>query len=137
MDCAICMEKYDARVRRPMIIECGHTFCNICLEKILQKNSKCPFDSIIIKKPLGQISINYALEEMIENMQTLRIDPETPPENAKNEEIKQEHIIPVNLQLQPINLLQVTCLNQHVLELKNILDESRCEYCRRIIQEEK
>ena len=50
MECAICLEKYDAKVKRPMMIDCGHTFCKICVKKIKLASNRCPYDAIIIEK---------------------------------------------------------------------------------------
>ena len=141
MECAICLENYDAKVKRPMMIDCGHTFCRVCLEKIKLASNQCPFDSIIIKKDFGEISINFALEEVIESILKLKVNSEKSAENANNEEIKQESIIR-NLLPPPrpenLNSLQINCANQHILEFKtNINSPINCTLCQKLSTDDK
>ena len=90
MECSICLESYDTKVKRPMMIECGHTFCRECLAKIKQTSNQCPFDSIVISKDFEKIAINFSLEEVLESMQKLKINLEKFSENAKNEKLSKK-----------------------------------------------
>ena len=141
MECAICLEKYDAKVKRPMMIDCGHTFCKICVKKIKLASNRCPYDAIIIEKQFEKIAINFALEEVIESMRKLKVGSEQSTENAKKEEIKQDNIIRSPLQFpQPQNTdsLQIKCLNQHILEFKtNINNPIKCTLCKKPSTEDK
>ncbi|XP_034236237.1 uncharacterized protein LOC117642301 isoform X2 [Thrips palmi] len=43
MECQVCIQRYDATIRRPKILPCGHTFCLKCIEELHTR--KCPLDS--------------------------------------------------------------------------------------------
>jgi hypothetical protein len=43
MDCNICFEKFDRQLRKPININCGHTFCAHCLNNLKARNNhSCP-----------------------------------------------------------------------------------------------
>ena len=43
MECKICFEKYDQQLRKPVSINCGHSFCKTCLSSLKVSNSyACP-----------------------------------------------------------------------------------------------
>jgi len=37
LDCSICYECYDSFMRIPLILKCGHTFCKICIDNLIEK----------------------------------------------------------------------------------------------------
>lgn len=48
--CKICKSEYDESIKIPRIlIKCGHTFCQLCILKLLNNDNKlvCPQDEII------------------------------------------------------------------------------------------
>lgn len=53
-----------------MLPKCGHTFCSVCLCKMLITTGKikCPFDNQIDKDihNLDQIPVNFALKALVE-----------------------------------------------------------------------
>ena len=72
--CEICLEEYNDKERKPMLMECGHSICKICLKSILSsKNSnikKCPFDKINFKRlNIDNYSINYTLLSIVTQYQ--------------------------------------------------------------------
>jgi hypothetical protein len=36
MECPICFEIYDDKIRVPRNLSCGHTYCELCLEKTIE-----------------------------------------------------------------------------------------------------
>ena len=43
IQCGLCFEEF-SKIHVPMVIQCGHTICKLCLEKLKQnKNTCCPF----------------------------------------------------------------------------------------------
>ena len=37
MECDICLIEWDSSERIPRLLNCGHTFCQVCLKSILNK----------------------------------------------------------------------------------------------------
>jgi len=56
-NCNICDERYDEHDQRPMIVGCGHTFCNKCIGKLVN----CPN----CRKPLEHAICNFVLKDMV------------------------------------------------------------------------
>ena len=77
--CDICMEEYednDKSEKCPRILNCGHSFCTLCLKKIKQKNQNiiCPSCRLIDLREINQITINRAIYDLIwEKKQSLKI----------------------------------------------------------------
>lgn len=41
--CELCFETYNAEERKPLVLNCGHTYCKECINKIMKSNPKlCP-----------------------------------------------------------------------------------------------
>jgi hypothetical protein len=36
MECGSCYELYDEKLRIPRNLKCGHTYCEFCVDKILE-----------------------------------------------------------------------------------------------------
>lgn len=70
MECQVCFEHFDATSFTPKIlVKCGHSFCKICLERILNQKTYiiCPIcreTSKIVKK--DSLPTNYSLIQIIE-----------------------------------------------------------------------
>ena len=62
-NCNLCYENFN-KERKPMVMNCGHTLCSACLNKI---KDKCPYCKSDIKK--DQTSINFHLISNIDNNQ--------------------------------------------------------------------
>lgn len=74
MDCEICLQKFDASIesRIPRIlINCGHTMCQECIQRLLTDNHKiisCPFcqKATTVKKGKAEnLPKNFAIFKMI------------------------------------------------------------------------
>lgn len=68
LHCKSCQELFDSFSRRPLILKCGHTFCEICLKSRYDSEKiTCPLDSIdSFFDDFLQISVNYLILEAIE-----------------------------------------------------------------------
>jgi hypothetical protein len=65
LECLICYEEYNLKARKPMILECGHTICNVCLSGISSTSKKCPMDNKHFSKPPEQYAVNYIYADII------------------------------------------------------------------------
>ena len=62
--CEICTNDYDNQYRRPFVlIPCGHTLCNLCIEKI--ENKQCPNDRIVFTNRV----LNWEIQKRLSNYQ--------------------------------------------------------------------
>ena len=69
--CDICFEGYDRGERTPMILSCGHSLCNKCLNNLFQPQHgqiQCPFDKKKNRYPGGieEVGKNFSLLSLIE-----------------------------------------------------------------------
>ncbi len=65
--CEICQGKFDSELNIPRVLQCGHTICSKCVERMKQKNiTRCPFDRKIIDPDEDKISINYYILHLID-----------------------------------------------------------------------
>eukprot|EP00456_Euglypha_rotunda_P060606 TRINITY_DN50737_c0_g1_i1.p1 TRINITY_DN50737_c0_g1~~TRINITY_DN50737_c0_g1_i1.p1 ORF type:complete len:233 (+),score=18.90 TRINITY_DN50737_c0_g1_i1:42-740(+) len=77
LSCAICLESYDLSARIPQILQCFHTFCASCLEKMsLDKDSiVCPSCRAITNLPSKEksrgLSLNFPLIDVLDSSLTL------------------------------------------------------------------
>ena len=63
LQCSICTEIFN----KPLMVNCGHTFCKNCIDKWIEQNkksSKCP----LCRSPILLSSPNQALLELIEEL---------------------------------------------------------------------
>lgn len=66
--CEICQAKFDSESNIPKVLQCGHTLCSKCLERMKTKNiSRCPYDRKIIDPDDEKISINYYILHLIDH----------------------------------------------------------------------
>ena len=59
MDCSKCNLRYNTATRKPMVIPCGHTYCEPCSFKILF----CPICNELVDK--SKSTFNLALLDML------------------------------------------------------------------------
>jgi hypothetical protein len=63
-ECRICLFEYDSENHRPLIFECGHTFCRTCVHKSTHNNtalcSMCRYVQIV-EKDMINLKTNYDL----------------------------------------------------------------------------
>lgn len=64
MECKICYELYDEQYHYPYIINCGHTFCRLCIEKLLNEENEGNTENNEIHKkcPICRTSINTSIK---------------------------------------------------------------------------
>jgi tripartite motif-containing protein 32 len=69
LKCCLCLNNFDSVKFIPQILNCGHTICKICIEKLIKthiendiKNFYCPIDKKIISE---KIENNFPLNKII------------------------------------------------------------------------
>ncbi|XP_067825681.1 E3 ubiquitin-protein ligase TRIM32 [Heptranchias perlo] len=71
LECPICMESFNQTVIRPKLLQCGHTICKQCLEKLIADSIngvRCPFCSKITRmNNLSQLSDNLTVLKIIDS----------------------------------------------------------------------
>lgn len=68
LECPICMETYNQDQLRPKLLQCGHTVCHHCLEKLLANTImgvRCPFCS--------KVSRMSSISQLADNLTVLKI----------------------------------------------------------------
>lgn len=95
MECKVCLEKYNTLNKRPMVLECGHTFCMECLQSIKRDFNECPLDRQKITKPISEIGFNYSLLEVISSLEShgLRMKTQVNPKGTEELVITNAHLI--------------------------------------------
>lgn len=106
MKCGICLERFDACTKLPMILECKHIICRQCLREIAHKFAVCPFGREKITMPLHKLEVNVSLlEEMA------RVESILSSQNMGNQASES------NLQAQKASFRSnVKCLFNHLLK---------------------
>ena len=67
-DCKICYNSYNSKERKPKMLFCGHTFCSICIQAILEGRvyeTICPTCRRRISCSFSQLPINYSLLDLV------------------------------------------------------------------------
>ena len=71
-DCPLCFEAFNETERCPRLLECGHTFCSACLQRVWQQGSvSCPQDRRTFKVA--------AVDQLAKNWQLLQVIASVPP----------------------------------------------------------
>lgn len=66
VSCKICLSPYNSEKLIPKIIQCGHTMCNLCYDKIISfQNKICPFCKKEINKAFVPL-VNYEVLSLIQ-----------------------------------------------------------------------
>ena len=72
-ECPVCFEPYDDKLHTPRLLPCGHSFCTICLELMLNSGGFiiCPLDKGNVRVPNGVSSLakNFTLLAIISDSQ--------------------------------------------------------------------
>ena len=80
MECDICLTEWDPNKRIPRLLSCGHTFCQECLIRMLQKSKKekknfqCPTcntiqENLTDEKDILKLIKNYNLLKIAEKIE--------------------------------------------------------------------
>ena len=77
-ECSICFEHYNDQNKCPRMLSCGHSFCQICLERLLHGNTiDCP-------KCRNPVAVPSGVHGLSKNFALLDIVNETAPKHAGN-----------------------------------------------------
>ncbi|XP_063240997.1 roquin-1 isoform X2 [Bacillus rossius redtenbacheri] len=63
LSCPVCCNEFDATLRSPISLGCGHTVCKTCLSNLHRK--QCPFDQTGINTEIENLPINFALLQLV------------------------------------------------------------------------
>lgn len=76
LECQICFEEYNIYNRKPAVLDCGHSICQVCLTSILSSSSrhikKCPFDNVELRRSYDQYPVNWAYIDIISSNLKIR-----------------------------------------------------------------
>ena len=117
--CKICHDSFDSTTRRPLILPCGHTFCEYCLKIIYKSNQvKCPFDKKVHTfKERHDIGINYQIYDLFSSELTGKNDPKCPKHPNQ--------IMKFYCDSEKVSLCQICYLSDHmnhqVFPLKDVI----------------
>ncbi|XP_028665015.1 E3 ubiquitin-protein ligase TRIM32 [Erpetoichthys calabaricus] len=71
LECPICMETFNQEQLRPKLLQCGHTVCRQCLEKLLASTIngvRCPFCSKVSRmSSISQLADNLTVLKIIDS----------------------------------------------------------------------
>ena len=87
--CKLCQDSFDSLSRKPLVLKCGHTFCELCIKSLYDlEKVLCPLDSIESPfEDFQKISVNYLILEALETQK-----PDKPKEKMcqvhKNQSIR-------------------------------------------------
>jgi hypothetical protein len=67
LHCKLCTATFSF-ANKPLLLKCGHTFCEKCLRKMLEINQiVCPTDQTINEiTSLSELQVNYSIQEALE-----------------------------------------------------------------------
>ena len=73
-DCQVCLDSYNDKENKPMVMVCGHTTCKSCVSEIFKRNIleplKCPIcRSIQPYVAPDDVPINYGLMNVLQDRQ--------------------------------------------------------------------
>lgn len=74
LECKVCYEAFNHNDKKPMALQCGHTFCRTCTDKLHSNGSiKCPLDNKAMRTTLDAVPVNYAVLGMIEESKDVNL----------------------------------------------------------------
>jgi hypothetical protein len=126
MECKICFEKYDQQLRKPVSINCGHSFCNTCLSSLKVSNSyACPTcrQSITNEQP------NYTVLDLLDL--NLIVDPNSLLKENINESLKKIHEKNRNLHINCVKKLNE--INIQLETANSVINEKTTKLINKII----
>ncbi|KAL6437682.1 hypothetical protein ACFW04_004223 [Cataglyphis niger] len=109
LSCPICCHDFDATIRGPISLGCGHTICRACLANLHRK--QCPFDQSIINTDVERLPINEALLQLLGNPISV-----VSSASVTNQQQNYQKLLPVD---QHTNYLRAkNCIEELALYLK-------------------
>ncbi|KAK8746570.1 hypothetical protein OTU49_017082, partial [Cherax quadricarinatus] len=74
--CGVCSEVYETKVREPLVLPCGHTFCRVCLSSVEAARSLCcPSCRSTHPTLLTQhLPVNYAVLDLSQQTTDLQVE---------------------------------------------------------------
>ncbi|XP_030763217.1 roquin-1 isoform X2 [Sitophilus oryzae] len=63
LNCPVCCNAFDDKLRRPISLGCGHTICKGCLLNLHRK--QCPFDQTLVNIDIESLPVNTALLQLV------------------------------------------------------------------------
>ncbi|CAL4103500.1 unnamed protein product, partial [Meganyctiphanes norvegica] len=84
INCKICFHSYDELEHRPRTLGCGHYFCEQCIDIVISSGiPKCPVcQQTITIKTASEATVNFALEELVQNVKTLDVNSNSAKEET-------------------------------------------------------
>ncbi|XP_050450519.1 roquin-2 isoform X4 [Cataglyphis hispanica] len=109
LSCPICCHDFDATIRGPISLGCGHTICRACLANLHRK--QCPFDQSVINTDVERLPINEALLQLLGNPISV-----VSSASVTNQQQNYQKLLPVD---QHTNYLRAkNCIEELALYLK-------------------
>ena len=67
--CAVCFESYNYSFNKPLVLSCGHTFCNACIHVLIQSSPQCPkCKKRFLSRNIDMIPVNWEMLHMIDEL---------------------------------------------------------------------
>lgn len=90
MNCKICFENFDLNEHKPMVmIPCGHTVCQKCLERIKQQTlDVCPTCRIQITLDRPNYALIDLVNPIVSKMEQTLFSPTVPVSTAEQDNIR-------------------------------------------------
>lgn len=117
LHCKLCQSSFDSQIRKPLILKCGHTFCEVCLKDLFcSEKILCPTDSIISEfDDFQKISVNYLiLEAYEESLKNKKLFEKTCP-------VHKTQIIRFFCQTHKVLLCQDCLISEHMGNIHNVV----------------
>lgn len=110
LSCPICCHDFDAAIRGPISLGCGHTICRACLANLHRK--QCPFDQSVINTDVERLPVNEALLQLLGNP----ISTVVSSASVSSQQQNYQKLLPVD---QHANYLRAkSCIEELALYLK-------------------
>ncbi|KAL7636175.1 UNVERIFIED_CONTAM: hypothetical protein RMT77_012932 [Armadillidium vulgare] len=79
LECEICFVEYDSEYVVPMMLKCGHTYCDVCIKDLLYKSPKCP----ACRAPIS-------VKDSVKNYALLKLLSDKKPKSKCYKDVKKE-----------------------------------------------
>ena len=103
LECPVCYLPFTDEDRRPLMLECGHSFCSWCIGNVIEIYNHCPTCRREIDQELEDIPVNHSLLQIV----NLRNSTET--NSSTNDRIKSEDELQNKCLLHETETIQYYC----------------------------